>query len=85
MHTAVHLVEDWKTDDGGQTWDSMGKDTISSSDVVSVSVSILEAGNGKKGFNTAPLHHGAFLQDLGLLMSAGLNQIKPSLVMFMLL
>ena len=52
MHTAVHLVEDWKTDDGGQTWDSMGKDTISSSDVVSVSVSILEAGNGKKGFNT---------------------------------
>ncbi len=42
----------WKTDDGGQTWDSMGKDTISSSDVMSVSVSILEAGNGKKGFNT---------------------------------
>src|ERR671932_201229 len=28
----------WKTDDGGQSWDSIGKNTISSSDVMSVSV-----------------------------------------------
>src|ERR671918_878447 len=42
----------WKTDDGGQTWSNIGKDTISSSDVMSVSVSSLEGGNGKKGFNT---------------------------------
>jgi photosystem II stability/assembly factor-like uncharacterized protein len=45
----------WKTDDGGQTWDSIGKDTISSSDMMSVSVSSLERGGGKnnnKGFNT---------------------------------
>lgn len=37
-------------DDGGQTWDSIGKDSISSSDVMSVSVSHLERGNN--GFNT---------------------------------
>jgi photosystem II stability/assembly factor-like uncharacterized protein len=42
----------WKTDDGGQRWDSIGKERISSSDVMSVSVSSLEAGKGKKGFNT---------------------------------
>ena len=43
----------WKTDDGGQSWDSIGKETISSSDVMSVSVSSLDrGGNGKKGFNT---------------------------------
>jgi photosystem II stability/assembly factor-like uncharacterized protein len=34
----------WKTDDGGQSWDSIGKGTISSSDVMSVSVSNLERG-----------------------------------------
>ena len=32
----------WKTDDGGQSWDSIGKKQISSSDVMSVSVSSLE-------------------------------------------
>jgi photosystem II stability/assembly factor-like uncharacterized protein len=42
----------WKTDDGGQSWDSIGKDTISSSDVMSVSVSSLERGNSNNGFNT---------------------------------
>src|ERR687888_1775615 len=42
----------WKTDDGGQSWDSIGKEAISSSDVMSVSVSSLERGNGKRGFNT---------------------------------
>ena len=46
----------WKTDDGGQSWDSIGKDTISSSDVMSVSVSSLERRGGGKnsnnGFNT---------------------------------
>jgi photosystem II stability/assembly factor-like uncharacterized protein len=42
----------WKTDDSGQTWDSIGKDTISSLDVMSVSVSSLERGNSKRGFNT---------------------------------
>jgi photosystem II stability/assembly factor-like uncharacterized protein len=47
----------WKTDDGGQSWDSIGKDTISSSDVMSVSVSSLERrrGGGKNsnnGFDT---------------------------------
>ncbi|MFL6409095.1 MAG: glycosyl hydrolase [Nitrososphaeraceae archaeon] len=43
----------WKTDDGGQSWDSIGKERISSSDVMSVSVSGLErAGKNNKGFNT---------------------------------
>ena len=45
----------WKTDDGGQTWSSIGKEWISSSDVMSVSVSSLEREGGKnsyKGFNT---------------------------------
>jgi photosystem II stability/assembly factor-like uncharacterized protein len=45
----------WKTDDGGQSWDSIGKETISSSDVMSISISSLEEGGGKnsnKGFNT---------------------------------
>jgi hypothetical protein len=41
----------WKTDDGGQSWDSIGKERISSSDVMSVSVSSLERG-GKNRFNT---------------------------------
>jgi photosystem II stability/assembly factor-like uncharacterized protein len=40
----------WKTEDDGQTWDSIGKDSISSSDVMSVSVSHPERGN--YGFNT---------------------------------
>jgi hypothetical protein len=35
----------WKTDDCGQTWDSVGKFAISSPDVMSVSVSTLEHGN----------------------------------------
>ncbi|MRN41102.1 MAG: glycosyl hydrolase [Nitrosopumilales archaeon] len=35
----------WKSDDGGQTWDRVGKDAISSNDVTSVSVSRLEQGN----------------------------------------
>jgi photosystem II stability/assembly factor-like uncharacterized protein len=44
----------WKTDDGGQSWDSIGKETISSSDVMSVSVSNLERGGGNNSnrFNT---------------------------------
>jgi hypothetical protein len=47
----------WKTDDGGQTWDSIGKETISSLDVMSVSVNSLEGGRGggaksNNGFNT---------------------------------
>jgi photosystem II stability/assembly factor-like uncharacterized protein len=44
----------WKTDDGGQSWDSIGKDTISSSDVMSASVSNLERRGGKNNnrFNT---------------------------------
>ena len=47
----------WKTDDGGQSWDSIGKKQISSSDVMSVSVSSLEGGGARgakrsKGFNT---------------------------------
>jgi photosystem II stability/assembly factor-like uncharacterized protein len=42
----------WKTDDGGQTWNNIGKDTISSSDVMSVSVNSIDRGNAKKGFNT---------------------------------
>jgi photosystem II stability/assembly factor-like uncharacterized protein len=43
----------WKTDDGGQTWDSIGKERISSSDVMSVSVSSLEGGGkSNKEFNT---------------------------------
>ena len=42
----------WKTDDGGQIWDSIVKDGsgISSKDVMSVSVSHLEGGNNE--FNT---------------------------------
>jgi photosystem II stability/assembly factor-like uncharacterized protein len=39
----------WKTDDGGETWDNIGKEAISSKDVMSVSVSHLERGNN--GFN----------------------------------
>ena len=35
----------WKTDDGGQTWNSIGKIAISSPDVMSVSVSPLKRGN----------------------------------------
>jgi hypothetical protein len=42
----------WKTDDGGQSWDSIGKKQISSSDVMSVSVSSLERGKNSNGFNT---------------------------------
>jgi photosystem II stability/assembly factor-like uncharacterized protein len=42
----------WKTDDGGQTWSNIGKDTISSSDVMSVSVSGLKRGNNSNRFNT---------------------------------
>src|SRR5919202_671336 len=48
----------WKTDDDGQTWNSIGKERISSLDVMSVSVvSSLEEGEGvraksNKGFNT---------------------------------
>jgi photosystem II stability/assembly factor-like uncharacterized protein len=42
----------WKTDDGGQSWDSIGKETIPSSDVMSVSVSSLERGNNSNRFNT---------------------------------
>jgi photosystem II stability/assembly factor-like uncharacterized protein len=39
----------WKTDDGGHTWSSIGKDVISSPYVMSVSVSPLDRGND--GFN----------------------------------
>jgi hypothetical protein len=42
----------WKTDDGGQSWDTIGKETISSSDATSVSVSGLERGKNNNGFNT---------------------------------
>ena len=35
----------WKTDDGGQTWNTTGKDVISSPYVMSVSVSSLNDGN----------------------------------------
>src|ERR671920_665177 len=35
----------WKTDDGGQTWNSIGKIAISSPDVMSVSGSPMERGN----------------------------------------
>src|SRR5215212_5591230 len=35
----------WKTDDGGQTWNNIGKDNISSPHVMSVSVSPLHRGN----------------------------------------
>src|SRR5215210_2912003 len=39
----------WKTDDGGQNWDKIGKASLSTSNVTSVSVSPLERGNN--GFN----------------------------------
>jgi photosystem II stability/assembly factor-like uncharacterized protein len=43
----------WKTDDGGESWDNIGMDSISSKDVTSVSVSHLERGrNNNEGFNT---------------------------------
>jgi photosystem II stability/assembly factor-like uncharacterized protein len=35
----------WKSDDGGQTWDRIAKEAISSNDVTSVSVSRIEQGN----------------------------------------
>jgi hypothetical protein len=40
----------WKTDDGGESWDNIGNQIISSKDVMSVSVSNLERGD--KEFNT---------------------------------
>ena len=40
----------WKTDNGGETWDNIGMEAISSKDVMSVSVSHLE--RGSNGFNT---------------------------------
>src|ERR671918_444156 len=40
----------WKTEDGGQDWDKIGKDFISSPNVTSVSVSPLERGI-EEGFN----------------------------------
>jgi photosystem II stability/assembly factor-like uncharacterized protein len=39
----------WKTDDNGQTWDSIGKNGISTSNITSVSISALEEKNN--GFN----------------------------------
>jgi photosystem II stability/assembly factor-like uncharacterized protein len=44
----------WKTDDGGETWDSIQNtdSSISSKNVTSVSVSSLERGNDNKAFNT---------------------------------
>lgn len=36
----------WKTDDGGQTWNNIGKEIISSPYITSVSVSPLDHGNG---------------------------------------
>jgi photosystem II stability/assembly factor-like uncharacterized protein len=48
----------WKTDDGGQTWNSIGKKEgssnggISGTEVMSVSVSHLERGRNNKEFNT---------------------------------
>ncbi|MGE5661833.1 MAG: WD40/YVTN/BNR-like repeat-containing protein, partial [Ignavibacteriales bacterium] len=39
----------WKTDNGGQTWDSIGKNEISTSSIMSVSISPLKEGNN--GFN----------------------------------
>jgi BNR/Asp-box repeat protein len=41
----------WKTDDGGESWDNIGKEIISSKDVMSVSVSHLER-EGSHRFNT---------------------------------
>ncbi len=40
----------WKTDDSGQTWDSIGKNEISTSNITSVSVSPLKEGK-KDGFS----------------------------------
>src|SRR5829696_7241576 len=36
----------WKTDDGGQTWNRIGKDAISSQNVTSASVSLIAHENG---------------------------------------
>jgi photosystem II stability/assembly factor-like uncharacterized protein len=41
----------WKTDDSGGGWDNIGKEILSSKDVMSVSVSHLER-EGSYGFNT---------------------------------
>jgi hypothetical protein len=37
----------WKTDDSGQTWDSIGKNQILTSNIMSVSVSLLKEGNNR--------------------------------------
>ncbi|MBV9175719.1 MAG: hypothetical protein JO297_01630 [Nitrososphaeraceae archaeon] len=42
----------WKTDDGGQTWYNIGKSSISSKDVMSVSVSRHLKKRENNGFNT---------------------------------
>jgi hypothetical protein len=47
----------WKTDDGGQSWNGIGKDTMSSSDVMSVSVSNLERGGGEKMTTTDSIQY----------------------------
>src|SRR5687767_12080728 len=38
----------WKTDDGGQTWSNIGKDDISSPNVMSVAVSPLNPSSGNR-------------------------------------
>ena len=101
----------WKTNDGGQTWNSIGKDVITSPYVMSVSVSPLDCRNkfNKVYVGTEPsafyfsndgvgvvgknersiiyhhLYHGVFLQDLGLIMCVGLNQMQITTTMFLLL
>ena len=42
----------WKTDDGGQTWNRIGKVGISSKEVMSVSVSHRHLKRGNNEFNT---------------------------------
>ena len=37
----------WKTDDSGQTWDSIGKNEISLSNIMSLAVSPLKDGNDR--------------------------------------
>lgn len=90
----------WKTNDGGQTWNSIGKDVITSPYVLSVSVSPLDCRNkfNKVYVGTEPsalyisndgvyhhLYHGVFPQDLGLIMCVGLNQMQITVTIFLLL
>jgi hypothetical protein len=64
----------WKTDDGGESWDNIGMDNISSKDVTSVSVSHLEReGTTMKGSIQYMLERN-LLHSIDLIMKVNLGR-----------